>query len=129
MSKLTPEQLKTFAANHVVEDKQDDEPQQTLTAEEQRAVAKVNAETQALMQMKAALMETGASRGWAYVEKFAETIVRNLEQAAIAEEDDTKANGLRRDARGARKFKDELFKRIAMAKSQEIPNFLEVVTD
>lgn len=130
MSNLTPEQLKVFTTNLITPSSSyQDEEQQTLTAEEQRAVAKVNAETQALMQMKAALIETGASRGWSYVEKFAETIVRNLEQAAIAEEDDTKANGLRRDARGARKFKDELFKRIAMAKSQEVPNFLEVVTD
>ena len=82
-----------------------------------------------LMVMKAALIETTASRGWSYVAKFAETVVRNLEQQAIAEEDDAKANGLRRDARGARKFKDELFRRIALAKEQEPETFIEVATD
>lgn len=82
-----------------------------------------------LMQMKAALLETTATGGWSYVEKFAETVVRNLESAAIAEEDDVKANGLRRDARGARKFKDELFKRVNIAKNQEPSEFIEVATD
>jgi len=128
MPNLTDEQKRTFATPLVDVPKQANEGE-TLTPEEQQAINRANAETQALMQMKAALIETSASRGWFYVEKFAETIVRNLEQAAIAEEDDTKANGLRRDARGARKFKDELFKRIALAKSQEVPNFIEVVTD
>lgn len=82
-----------------------------------------------LMVMKAALIQTTSSAGWSYVEKFAETVVRNLESAAIAEEDDAKANGLRRDARGARKFKDELFRRIEIAKLQEAPTFIEVATD
>lgn len=82
-----------------------------------------------LMQMKAALLETTASKGFYFVEKFAETVVRELESKAIAEEDDTKANGLRRDARGARKFKDELFTRINMAKNQEAEAFVEVATD
>lgn len=83
----------------------------------------------ALMQMKAGLIETTASRGWSYIEKFAETVVRELEQKAIDEEDDIKGNGLRRDARGARKFKDELFRRINLAKAQEPETFLEVATD
>lgn len=82
-----------------------------------------------LMQMKAALIETTASRGWSFVEKFAETVVRELESKAIAEDDDAKATGLRRDARGARKFKDELFQRILLAKSQEPETFMEVATD
>lgn len=82
-----------------------------------------------LMSMKAALLQTTASAGWQYVEKFAETVVRELESAAIAEEDDTKANGLRRDARGARKFKDKLFERITIAKNQEPETFIEVATD
>ena len=82
-----------------------------------------------LMQMKAALLEMTATSGWVYLEKFAETVVRGLESAAIAEEDDAKANGLRRDARGARKFKDELFKRVYIARNQEPSEFLEVATD
>jgi hypothetical protein len=83
----------------------------------------------ALMQMKAALVEMTATRGWSYLEKFAETVVRELESRAIAEEDDAKATGLRRDARGARKFKDELFKRVYIARTQEPAEFLEVATD
>ena len=82
-----------------------------------------------LMEMKAALLEMTASRGWSYFEKFAETVVRNLESAAIAEEDDAKAAGLRRDARGARRFKDDLFKRVSIAKAFEPQEFLEVATD
>lgn len=82
-----------------------------------------------LMAMKAALIETTATRGWQYVEKFAETVVRELERQAIAEEDDTKANGLRRDARGARMFKDELLRRIQLAKALEEESFLDVATD
>ena len=82
-----------------------------------------------LMQMKAAMLEMTASSGWPYFEKFAETVVRNLESAAIAEEDDAKAAGLRRDARGARKFKDELFKRVQIAKAFEPQEFLDVATD
>lgn len=83
-----------------------------------------------LMVMKAALIETTATRGWSYVEKFAETVVRDLEKTAIAEDDDAKANGLRRDARGARKFKDELLRRISIAKNMETEDtFIEVATD
>jgi hypothetical protein len=82
-----------------------------------------------LMQMRAALVEMTATRGWSYLEKFAETVVRELESQAIAEEDDAKAAGLRRDARGARKFKDELFKRVYIARTQEPSEFLEVATD
>lgn len=82
-----------------------------------------------LMVMKAALIQTTSSAGWAYIAKFAETVLRDLESTAIAEEDDAKANGLRRDARGARKFKDDLFRRIEMAKLQEAPTFIEVAID
>lgn len=82
-----------------------------------------------LMVMKAALIQTTASAGWRYVETFAETVVRNLESASILEDDDQKANGLRRDARGARKFKDELFRRIELAKAQEAESFIDVATE
>ena len=81
------------------------------------------------MVMRASLIQTTASPGWSFIEKFAERIIRELEGAAIDEEDDTKAHGLRRDARGARKFKDKLFERINIAKNQETEQFLEVATD
>lgn len=84
----------------------------------------------ALMVMKAALIETTASRGWLYVERFAEAVVRDLESKALEEDDDNKASGLRRDARGARKFKDDLFKRIQIARNFDTKDgFVEVVTD
>lgn len=100
-----------------------------LTPSERQAIAQVKAQTQSLMEMKAALIETTASRGWVYIDKFSETVVREMEKKAIAEEDDAKANGLRRDARGARKFKEELMQRINLAKNQEPENFLDVSTD
>lgn len=84
----------------------------------------------ALLVMRAVLIETINSRGWPTVERFAETVVRDLEAKALEEDDDAKASGLRRDARGARKFKDELFKRIKLASSfDNTDGFVEVVTD
>ena len=84
----------------------------------------------ALMTMKAALVEVTASRGWMFVERFAETGVRELETKALDEDDDATANGLRRDARGARKFKDDLFKRINIGRNfDSADGFVEVVTD
>lgn len=98
-------------------------------AEPQEA-APDNTQQAALMVMRAAIIETTASRGWLYVERFAETVVRDLEAKALAEDDDEKSNGLRRDARGARKFKDDLFTRLLMARSYDPKdNFVEVVTD
>lgn len=104
-------------------------PELQLTPQEQKALETAKAATAALMEMKAALIETTASRGWPYILKFAETVVRELEDKALAEDDDAKANGLRRDARGARKFKNELFNRIAGAKNQEPETFMEVIMD
>ena len=86
-----------------------------------------------LIQMKRSLLETTSSQGWAYVMKFAETVVRDLEKKALNEEDDAKSNGYRRDARGARMFMDDLFKRIAITKQIDEPTtddtFLEIVCD
>lgn len=101
-------------------------PEPIEAPEQQQADPEVSAR----MVMKAALIETTNSRGWIYVAKFAETVVRDLEKKSIEEEDDTKANGLRRDARGARKFKDELFRRLALASNVDPANgFVEVVMD
>lgn len=69
-----------------------------------------------LMVMKAALMETTSTHGWQYIERFAEAVCRDLENQALAEEDDAKANGLRRNAKGAREFLVNLSLRISMAK-------------
>lgn len=125
MANLTDDQKKVFASDFVTPVAQADEE---LTLAEQQAVTKINNQAQGLMQMKAALIETTASRGWFYVEKFADKILNELVQQAMDEDDDTKAGGLRRDAKGARKFKEELFSRIAIAKNQEPEQFLEVST-
>jgi hypothetical protein len=82
-----------------------------------------------LLAMKAALIQTTGTPGWAFVEKFSNTILRELEIAAMTEEDDTKAMGLRRDAKGAHKFKEALFSRVNMAKSLQEEQFIEVATD
>jgi hypothetical protein len=66
--------------------------------------------------MKHALIETTAGAGWEYVKRFAERVVRDMEKKALAEEDDAKANGLRRNAKGARDFMEDLFHRIDLAK-------------
>lgn len=125
---LTPEQEAAFSHNYVapqivVEEKP------ALSPAERQAVESQRVATAELMVLKAALTETTASRGWNYVVKFAETVVRELEKEALAEDDDVKANGLRRDARGARKFKDELLRRIDLAKNQDPSTFIEVSTD
>lgn len=82
--------------------------------------------------MKGFLVETTSSHGWVYIKRFAETVVRDMETKAINEEDDNKANGLRRDARGARLFMKDLFKRIDLAKQIEAAvedSFLDIATD
>ena len=102
-------------------------PEQT---EQEVQEATVGNEVAALMVMKAALIETMASRGWQFVERFAETVVRDLETKALSEDDEIKASGYRRDARGARKFKDDLFKRLLIARNLDNKDgFVEVVTD
>jgi hypothetical protein len=76
--------------------------------------------TAKLLQMKKALLDLSAGSGWAYFIKFAEAAVRDLEKLALAEDDDTKANSLRHDARGARKFMDAVLNRVELAKSQDV---------
>ena len=124
---MTEEQLRGFATNYV--EHNDAQPEELkLTPAERHAVERSKAEAAEFMLMKASLIETTASRGWPYVLKFAESVIRDLEREAIAEEDDAKANGMRRDARGARKFKDELLRRIDIAKLQDPSTFIEVIT-
>lgn len=102
------------------------EPQETAL----ESVAPPDTQLAALLVMKAALIETTASRGWHIVERFAETVCRDLEKKALLEDDDEKASGLRRDARGALKFKDDLFTRIRLARDLNTEDgFVEVVTD
>jgi hypothetical protein len=73
-----------------------------------------------MMKMRAALLLTTSTPGWAFIEKFSDAVVRDIERDAVAEDDDAKANGLRHDARGARKFRDYLMERIALAKTQTL---------
>lgn len=72
---------------------------------------------QALLNMKAALTQMTLGDGWRYLKKIAEHAIRDLERDSVGEEDDAKANGLRRDARGARKFWESLEKRLELAKA------------
>lgn len=66
--------------------------------------------------LKHALIETTSGPGWEYIRRFAEAVVRDIEKKALSEEDDAKANGLRRNAKGARQFMEELFHRIELGK-------------
>lgn len=125
MAELTDEQKASFTTNYISQPAKPEEAK--LTPAEQQAFEASKVQAGEFMVMKAALLEMTASRGWVYVERFAEAILRDLQREAIDEEDDAKANGLRRDAKGARKFKDELIRRIQMAKSQEPSQFLEII--
>ena len=77
-------------------------------------------EQTALVRMKAEFLQMTATLGWQRAEKFAETIIRDLERASVNEMDDVKATALRHDARGASKFWDEFKGRITRAINQVI---------
>jgi len=77
-------------------------------------------EQAALVRMKAEFMQMTATLGWQRAEKFAETIIRDLERQSVNELDDHKATALRHDARGASKFWNEFKGRIDRAIKQVI---------
>lgn len=86
------------------------------------------------MQVKAEFLQLTSSSGWLRFKKFSESVLRDLEKDALMEDDDEKASGLRRDARGARKYFDEVMRRIDLAKDREFlpddaESFLDVVMD
>lgn len=72
-----------------------------------------------IMAAKSALLETTSTRGWLVIQKFAETVLRDLERQALDEDDPVKRNNYIFDARGARKHWAELVRRINLAKSLE----------
>lgn len=83
-----------------------------------------------LLRMKAAMVNTTGTPGWQYIKKFAETVLREMDRKAIDEEDDDKATGYRRDAKGARAHWNTLLQRIEIAKAIESEDgFVEVVDD
>ena len=86
-----------------------------------------------LLHMKKSIIETTNTVGWAYITKFANTVATDMERAAIDEEDDTKGNSLRREAKAARKFLNDLLTRIEMARQvdtePENGSFLDIACD
>jgi len=70
----------------------------------------------ALMVMKKEIVATTNTTGWAYIRKFADRVVTDMERKAIDEEDDVKGNNLRREAKAARIFFNDLMTRIELAK-------------
>lgn len=81
--------------------------------------------------LKAAFVSMSATEGWRHFARFAEQAIAAMERQVIDEPDDVKANGLRRDARGARRFWGILQASIECAKSQdrtpaeEFQNFID----
>lgn len=83
-----------------------------------------------LVAAKKDLVSTTATPGWYAIQRFAEAIVQGKERAAIDEEDDTRGNALRREAKAARSFMNELFERIEKAKQYDTPTddtFMSIV--
>jgi hypothetical protein len=83
-----------------------------------------------LMKIKGRFVALTNHPGWESFKVFSETILREMERAAINELDDTKANALRSDARGARRHWESLLKRVEMVKEIDSEDsFVEVVMD
>lgn len=85
------------------------------------------------MQLKGNLIETTTTPGWQNITQFAGSILQGMKDEAFLEEDQAKAEGKRRDARGAMKFWTELTLAIARTKALDAAptadTFLDVVTD
>lgn len=69
-----------------------------------------------LMAVKAALVVTTNTPGWRYVKQIADNVVKAAVEAAISEDDDTKAVPLRRKAKVAREIFNDLFNAIDTSK-------------
>jgi hypothetical protein len=86
-----------------------------------------------LMANKQALITITNTSGWRVFTRFAQTVLTDLERKALLEEDDAKASGYRRDARGARLFWEDVLKRVELAKnvSDEPTNddFVDIACD
>jgi hypothetical protein len=90
-----------------------------------------------LMLIKKDVIATTATRGWYHIKQLAEDTVKQAEREAIDEEDDTKGNNLRREAKAARKFLNSFLKSVEVMKlveaadntSSEEDDFYEVATN
>jgi hypothetical protein len=67
------------------------------------------------MQVKLRIASLVNNPDWPYAKKLAEETIKAMEREAIDEEDDAKASGLRRDARGARKFWNTFLNQLTIA--------------
>ena len=70
--------------------------------------------------VRAGFISLTSNAGWGFFREFAEKVIVEMERQAIDELDDVKANGLRRDARGARRFWGMLLQSMEFAKTPDI---------
>jgi len=76
----------------------------------------VSNDTNQYMQVKQRIVLTTNTPGWQDIVKLAEESVKQIERAAIDEEDDAKGANLRREAKAARKFITDFLARINSAR-------------
>jgi hypothetical protein len=79
------------------------------------------------------IVMTTNTRGWHLIVKMAEGVVRDAENATMAEEDETKIVRLQRKAQSKREFLAELLKRVEEMKqidvSEDHSDFIAVAID
>lgn len=81
--------------------------------------------------VRAAFIRITADATWNTLRDFADEAVYQLEQKCIQEDDEEKAKTFRHDARGARKFWEQMLSMVEVMKSGDAPpkndDFLEVI--
>jgi hypothetical protein len=87
------------------------EPQ--YTPEEQAKIQRRQA-------IRNALVFVSGNQAWAILRDFADVTIYQMEQKALREDNDVQANVYRYDARGARKFWENLINLVEIAKSSEV---------
>ena len=78
--------------------------------------------------VRAAFIRITADQSWSVIRDLADEAVYQLEQKCLQEDDEEKAKTYRHDARGARRFWEQLLRLVELAKGGESgDNWNEVV--
>lgn len=80
-----------------------------------------NSETDRLLQVKSALMQTTSTRGWLVIKQIVDNVVAKAKQDAIDEEDAAKGEKLRLKAKAMQDGLRDLFSAIEVAKQFDSP--------
>ena len=78
------------------------------------------------MGTRAMLVGLTNSQGWLVAKNIGESILKNMDELALSEEDDSRVAGLVREARAARKFWTALLQSIDQQKDPSQQEFIEV---